>query len=95
MHSGYCGPSKELFTVVENQKPALGPKDSRKPLRQIGIRSLLDADRLGHRCPQQGRIRHPAQVNEIDSVGELWRYRHCFLNCQTGLADTPGTDKGN
>jgi hypothetical protein len=71
----------------------LGPKDSRQPLRQISIRPFLDADHPGHRCPQQSRICYPAQVNEIDSVGEPWRYRRRFLDCQAGLADPPGTDK--
>ena len=40
-------------------------------------------------------IRYPAQVNEIDSVGEPWRYRRRFLDCQAGLADPPGTDEGH
>jgi hypothetical protein len=91
----YCGLRKKVFTVVENQKPTLGPEDSWKPLRQICIRSFLDADRPGHRCPHQGRIRYLAQVHEIDPVREPWRYRRRIFDCQTGLTDTSGSDEGH
>jgi hypothetical protein len=69
-----------LLAVVENYEPTLGPKNSRKPLCQVGIRSFLDADRPGHGCPQQRRIGYLAQVNEIDPVGEVWGYRRRFLD---------------
>jgi hypothetical protein len=91
----YGGPGQELLTVVENQQPMLGLEDSRKPLRQIAIRSLLYAYCPGHRCPQQGGIWDTAQVNEVDSVGEPWRSCCRFLDGQAGLADTSGTDQGH
>ena len=40
-------------------------------------------------------IRYPAQVNEIDPVGEPWCSRCCFLDSQAGFADAPGTDESH
>ena len=84
-----------MLTVVENQKPALGSEDSHKPLGQIGIRFFLNAYCPSRRCPQQGRIRYAARVNKVDSIGELWCYRHRFLNGEAGLADSPSADEGH
>ena len=64
------GPSKNLLTTIKHEKPVLRPKDPGDPLGKIVMRSFLDADRPGHRCPQQGRIWYLAQVNKVDSVGE-------------------------
>jgi hypothetical protein len=69
-----------MLTVVKNQKPALRANDLHEPLRQLSVCSFLDADGPGHRYPQQGRIRHPAQVDEIHPVGEPRRHRRGCLN---------------